>query len=232
MGGAWERMVKSVKEVLYGILKNHTLTDSQLYTVLTEAESIVNSRPLTHISDDVNDLDPLTPNHILLGRHRNWSAIIDTSASDVFSRKKWRQVQGVSCEFWRRWKQEYLPTLTKRGKWRKGCCNLREGELVLLKDDDFTKKGKWPLARVTKVVPGKDGVVRVADIRTKDGEYTRPVTRLCRLEDNIIDEVLEDQDPVQNVVPEEKTPGELKLLICNVLHSRNIWRSRRFAKGL
>ena len=44
---------------------------------------------------------------------------------------------------------------------------------------------KLPLARVIKVLPGKDGVVRVAEIRTKDGSYTRPVSRLLRLEDDI-----------------------------------------------
>ena len=38
---------------------------------------------------------------------------------------------------------------------------------------------------MTKAVPGKDGVVRVAEIRTKDGSYTRPVARLLRLEDDI-----------------------------------------------
>ena len=135
MGGVWERLVRSVKEVLYGILQSRVMTDSQLYTALTEVENIVNSRPLTHISDDASDLNPLTPNHVLIGRHRNWSAVIDTNSSDVLSRKKWRQVQGVSHEFWTRWKQEYLPMLTKRVKWQKGYGNLKQGELGLLNDD-------------------------------------------------------------------------------------------------
>ena len=58
------------------------------------------------------------------------------------------------------------------------------GELVLL-DDDSSKRRNWPLARVTNVQPGKDGTVRVAEIRTKDGTYTRPVSKLLRLEDDI-----------------------------------------------
>ena len=66
MGGAWERLVRSVKEVLYRLIKDHVLTDAQLATVLTEAESVVNS-PLTHISGDPSDLGALTPSHILLG---------------------------------------------------------------------------------------------------------------------------------------------------------------------
>jgi hypothetical protein len=187
MGGIWERMVRSVKEVLYGLLKDHVLTDPQLHTVLTEAEHIVNSRPITHVSDDVNDLEALTPNHLLLGRHRNWSAIIDTSCTDVFSRKKWKQVQGIRATFWDRWRREYLPTLSRRPKWRKEKINFQPGELVLLRDDDFTKRNKWPLARITKVLPGRDNVVRVVEIKTKDGEYTRPVAGLYKLEGNMDD---------------------------------------------
>ena len=77
--------------------------------------------------------------------------------------------------------------MTKRPKWRKENINLQPGELVLLRDDDFTKRNKWPLARITKVLPGRDNVVRVVQIKTKDGEYTRPVTGLYRLEGNMDD---------------------------------------------
>ena len=48
-------------------------------------------------------------------------------------------------------------------------------ELVIVEDDDL-KKRQWPLARITKVVPSKDGVVRVVEVRTKNGTYTRPAT--------------------------------------------------------
>ena len=40
---------------------------------------------------------------------------------------------------------------------------------------------KWPLAHVTQVHPGEDGVVRVATIRTPKGIYKRPVTKLVPL---------------------------------------------------
>ena len=184
MGGIWERMVRSVKEVMSGLLKEHTLTDPQLYTVLTEVENIVNSRPLTHVSEDVEDLEALTPNHLLLGKHLNWGAIIDTNATDVFSRKKWKQVQGVRAVFWERWTKEYLPTLTRRHKWRREAHNFTVGELVLLRDEEHTKRGKWPLGRITKVMPGRDNNIRVVEVKTKDGIYTRPVASLYRLEDN------------------------------------------------
>ena len=182
MGGIWERLVRSCKEVMSGIVKNHVLTDPQLLTLMTEVESIVNSRPLTHVSEDVTDLEALTPNHILLGKYRNWAHISDVDERDVTSRKKYKQVQALSNVFWDRWKKEYLPTLTKRPKWRKNKTNFAIGELVLLQDDDV-KRGKWPLARITNVLPGTDGIVRIVELRTKTGVYTRPVSKLYKLED-------------------------------------------------
>ena len=106
-----------------------------------------------------------------------------TDDQDITSRKHWRQVQGLTGIFWRRWKREYLPNLTKRTRWKDKVANFKVGELVLLNDDNL-RRGKWPLARITKVMPGKDNVVRVAEIRTRDGTYTRPVVKLYRLEDN------------------------------------------------
>ena len=182
MGGAWERLVRSSKEVLCGLVQKKVLTDSQLITFLTEVERILNSRPLTHISENIDDLDALTPNHILLGRHRNWHTITDISESDITSRNKWKQVQALQASFWQRWVKEYLPTLMKRPCWRTQKPNFVEGELVLVQDDDF-KRGKWPLGRITKVMPGADDVVRMVEVKMRNATYTRPVSKLYKLED-------------------------------------------------
>ena len=168
---------------MFGLIKDHVLTDSQLLTVLTEVESILNSRPLTHLSEDVSDLEPLTPNHILLGRHRSWSSITDVSEADITSRRKWKQVQALQRTFWSRWVKEYLPSLTKRSCWTEKIPNLEVGELVLVHEEDL-KRRKWPLGRIVSVSPSDDGVVRVAEVKTKSGTYTRPATKLYKLEDN------------------------------------------------
>ena len=172
----------SQRRVMFGLVKDHVITDSQLLTVLTEVESILNSRPLTHLSDDITDLEPLTPNHILLGRHRNWSSITDVSEADITSRRKWKQVQALTRTFWSRWIKEYLPSLTKRTCWKEKIPNLVVGELVLLEDDDL-KRRKWPLGRIVSVSPSADRVVRVAEVRTSNGIYTRPASKLYKLED-------------------------------------------------
>ena len=62
--------------------------------------------------------------------------------------------------------------------------NLTVGELVVLVDDDV-KRGNWPLGRITKVVvPSEDGVVRTVEVKAKNGIYTRPAVKICKLEDN------------------------------------------------
>ena len=38
-------------------------------------------------------------------------------------------------------------------------------------------------------MPGEDGVVRVVEVKTKDGVYTRPVAKICPLEDELSTEV-------------------------------------------
>ena len=63
---------------------------------------------------------------------------------------------------------------------------MKVGELVIVQDDDI-KRGKWPLARVIQILPGRDGIVRVAEIKTRSGVYTRPTSKLLRLEDTVGD---------------------------------------------
>ena len=83
--------------------------------------------------------------------------------------------------------KEYLPTLTTLpSSQRTEHRNHQQGDLVLLFEKDLRRE-KWPLARVEKVMPGKDGVVRVVDVRTKDGIYTRPAAKVLRLEDEQFD---------------------------------------------
>ena len=160
------------------------LTDPQLATLLTEVESILNSRPLTHISSDINDLEAFTPNHILLGLHRKWESMMNVDKDDVTSRKHWRQVQALSIVFWERWRKEYLPELTKRSKWRGQVPNYQVGELVVLSDEQSKKKGKWSLARITRTMPGDDGVVRTVELKTATGTLVRPTSKLYRLEES------------------------------------------------
>jgi hypothetical protein len=65
-GGVWECCIRTVRKILLALLKQQTVDDECLTTIMCEVESIMNSRPLTKVSDDPNDLEALTPNYLLL----------------------------------------------------------------------------------------------------------------------------------------------------------------------
>ena len=53
-GGVWERMIRSVRWVLNSLLNQQTLTDEVLQTLFCEIEAILNNRPITITSSDID----------------------------------------------------------------------------------------------------------------------------------------------------------------------------------
>ena len=101
--GTWERMIRSVRQILKVLLKEQVVCDELLHTVLAEATNILNSRPLTRNSDDPMDEESLTPNHLLQLRpcHSLPPGIFEKE--DLHFRRQWRQAQYLSNLFWKRW---------------------------------------------------------------------------------------------------------------------------------
>ncbi len=54
------------KSALYASVGAQSVTEEVLRTVLTEVEGILNSKPLGYLSSDVSDVNPVTPNHLLI----------------------------------------------------------------------------------------------------------------------------------------------------------------------
>ena len=102
MGGATETMVKIMKKALKSSVRDKIFTDEALSAFLTEVESIINSRPLAAASDDINDLEPTTPNHLLIGKSSpNYRPCV-SQEQDISRRKKWKAVQAATVMFWKR----------------------------------------------------------------------------------------------------------------------------------
>ena len=180
-GGLWERMIRTMRRVLFAILNSSTrLTDDVLTTVFCEAENIINSRPITKCSDDANDLEPLTPNHLLVLKGNYSYPWTNPNEGNLYQRK-WRAVQCYVNTFWKRWLREYLPDLQRRQKWQDVKPNIRIGDMVLLIDDN-APRGAWPLGRVSEVNSGRDGLVRSVRLVTKSGQLVRPITKVVLLE--------------------------------------------------
>ena len=181
MGGIWERMVRSVKKILKVLLKNQVVTDEVLQTLLTEVEGILNSRPITQVSQDSRDLEPLTPKHLLLLRPNSCLPPDVFTDADSYGARSWRQAQYLANQFWRRWLREYLPLLQLRQKWMTPRRSLKEGDLVLVADEN-APRGEWPLGRVVQTYPDRIGRVRYVDVRVGMKNLRRPITKLCFLE--------------------------------------------------
>jgi hypothetical protein len=182
-GGAWERLIKSVKRSMRIVLQQHTVHEDTFYTVLCEIENVLNSRPLSYVNNDHSHPTPLTPNHFLHHAGTTVSPINAPNAGDNLSRKRWRQSQLISEHLWRRWRREYLPTLTVRRKWLHERRSLRAGDVVMIVDNN-APRGSWPLARVIEAIPGRDDCVRSVRLKTTTGELVRPASCICLLEES------------------------------------------------
>ena len=100
--GVWERCIRTVRKVLKALVKQQILDDEGIITLMCEAESIVNSRPLTKVSDDFNDAEALTPNHLLLLRAAPSLPPGIFTKEECYGRRRWRQVQYMAEIFWSR----------------------------------------------------------------------------------------------------------------------------------
>ncbi|XP_065075164.1 uncharacterized protein LOC135698945 [Ochlerotatus camptorhynchus] len=158
-----------------------TPNEETLATVLVEAESMVNSRPLTYIPLESSQQEALTSNHFLLlsssGVVQTPSTIADPKQT---CRTDWNLCQVMVDQFWRQWVWEYLPTIARRTKWFEDVKPIEVGDLVMLVEKK-TRNG-WIRGRVAEVVVGKDGRVRDAVVQTADGMVHRPVATLALLD--------------------------------------------------
>uniref|UniRef100_A0A069DYA1 Putative bel15-i ag n=1 Tax=Panstrongylus megistus TaxID=65343 RepID=A0A069DYA1_9HEMI len=183
-GGLWEAGVKSVKYHLKRMTNNSNLNFEELYTVLTQIEAILHSRPLTPLSSSPDDLLPLTPSHFLTNDSLLLPPEPDFTKTPINRLRRWHMVQAIVQHFWKRWSSEFLLQLQQRAKWKSPNNNIQIRDIVLL-DSSTLPPQHWVLARVTQVHPGSDGIVRVATIKTSSGkQFTRAVNKLYPLPTN------------------------------------------------
>lgn len=179
-GGIWEAGVKSAKHHLRRVMGNSHLTFEEISTLFAQVEAILNSRPLCPLSSSPNDLLSLSPGHFIIGRPL--TALPPPALADCHDnqRKRYEHLETIRQHFWRRWQKEYISELQQRTKWKSNTAQLNIGDMVLISEDN-TPPLCWRLGRVLRLIPGPDGISRVADIQTMKGCVRRSLTRLCPL---------------------------------------------------
>ncbi|XP_076849293.1 uncharacterized protein LOC143497287 [Brachyhypopomus gauderio] len=182
MGGTWERMIGISRRILDSMLLqagNPTLTHEVLTTLMAEVTAIVNARPLVPVSSDPEAPLILTPSTLLT--QKSVSIPIppgDFTKADMY-KHQWKRVQALADTFWARWQKEYLNMLQTRQKWQDRKPNLKEGDIILLKDKQL-KRNQWPMGVVVKTFPSRDGIVRKMEVKVAHGKtaktFYRPIS--------------------------------------------------------
>ncbi|GFT14168.1 integrase catalytic domain-containing protein [Trichonephila clavipes] len=138
-GGFWERIVGMLKNVLRKVLGKASLNEEELNTLLCDAESIINSRPITYLSEDPKDLVALTPAMFLQEIREIGVPDFDMIDSKKLERRFIYRVK-IRKDLRNRFRNEYL---------------------------------------------GKDGRIRVVEVKTPSGNFIRPIQKLYPLEVNL-----------------------------------------------
>ena len=180
-GGLWEASVKSFKNHFTRVAGNSLLAYEQLHTYVVEIEAILNSRPLTPLSSDPNDLLPLTLGHFLIGNSMTSLPMTDLRMTPV-NRLSWQLAQQMRQHFWDRWHREFLKEMISRNKWQAATDQsaIKIGTLVVLKEDNIAPM-TWKLGRIIDKHPGQDGVIRTITLQTAFGIYKRSLKQVYTL---------------------------------------------------
>jgi len=174
-GGFYERQVRLLKEALQHIIMQrvHKLDDEEFYTIVTMAEGMINTRPIGLLSHDPQDPAPLTPAHFMLGGpYRDLAPLVGKWPLP----KRFFRIQEVLDQFWERWLREVIPSLHKQNKWFATREALHVGQVVIVLDEKT--RGKWPLGRITDILPSSDDLVREVEVLYKGKKFLRPIHRV------------------------------------------------------
>ncbi|XP_064614545.1 uncharacterized protein LOC135478203 [Liolophura sinensis] len=176
-GGFYESLIRQIKRALQVAVGKQVLTWNEMATVFAEVQCLVDSRPIGFTPKNPNDIQPLTPNHFVLGRAT--PAVHQGPFQETRNlRKRFEFVQMLVQQFWKRFVHEYIPTLTKRSKWQRKGRQLQVDDIVLLTEINVPR-GKWNLGRIVETYQGQDGIVRNVKVKTQYGEYKRSVQKCC-----------------------------------------------------
>ena len=172
-GGFYERLIGIVKNSLKKILGRARLTYNEIQTFICEIENIVNTRPLTYLSEENFD-EPLTPYHLLHGRNltNKNHFTITKNMTDNDARTCRERIQTLVLHFKKCFHQEYLAKLQERQLHKsrkfKNSCTVKVGDVVLIKDvnkpqNDMAKRASPKIDRRQRYIStrGRDKGVSV-----------------------------------------------------------------------
>ena len=211
--GLSEATVKVLKRSLsHALHPGVILGYDELVTLLARISYSINQRPLGLANTSQNSLQedqlmPLTPNMILLGRNSNESPALEYAEDQRFTARL-GYVAAVETEWWKKWVKEVMPTLLPLPKWKKEQQNLMIGDIVMMWYEGNVKDN-YRLAKICEVFPDEKGLVRTVRVqyRKKDIRESKEVYRYKPLTEEkvavqrlqLISSTLEDEEHTEEV---------------------------------
>ncbi|XP_069184059.1 uncharacterized protein [Procambarus clarkii] len=189
-GGFYERMVGTVKKCLRKTLHRQKINLTELQTLVVEIEARVNNRPLTYLSEDFSQREPLSPSHMIHGGPL--SPLISlgdedpadpscVKASDLV--ESYRHLSRVIEKCNEVWTREYLTALREYHYGAASPCNkvqLKPGDLVLLDSDG--SRSDWPIGKIVDIHLDRHGVLRIVKVQCRGTTTLKTLEKLVPLE--------------------------------------------------
>jgi len=192
MGGLYERLVGVTKRALRKVIGSRCLSEKQLVTVLTEAETVVNSRPLIYVDDDINSSFIITPLSFLSQSHQHFlpDFKIDSDTFEPTGKistcqqllQRWKSGQRCLNQFWLIWCKDYLLSLRERSNSTAGKVRNSYKEKPQIRDVVLIKeslpRAQWKIGKVTKLIKGRDNLIRSAEVMLPSRKYLHRALKL------------------------------------------------------
>ena len=200
-------------------------------TLLTEIETRVNNRPLTYIHENLNEVEALTPNHLITGRRiEPIPAIVTKKVEDPDFllanqninadnlRRKFNNVSKILKQWNRIWKDEYLSSLRETYYGANPKINqppLKVGDIVIIDTD--TPRSNWPLGKIVSLHPDGNGSWRTVKVLSRGIMSLRTIDKLIPME------ISENNASLNSDVPQS---GESQPRRLAAVNARQRWQSQ------
>ena len=181
-GGQFERLIGIFKSAFYKVVGKGLLTFEELSDVVLDVEICMNNRPLSYLEDDI-EFPILTPNSFVLQQSNVVPELEGHHIEDGDLRKRAKYLRNIKNHLWSRWQREYLTSLRQhyQTNHRSVTGHPKEGDIVLIKGEE-KNRNKWKIGKVTKLIRGKDKVVRGVKLQCDKAILERPIQLIYPLE--------------------------------------------------
>ncbi|GFU78901.1 integrase catalytic domain-containing protein [Trichonephila clavipes] len=194
-----------------------TRTPKILWKFIPPTAAWWGGRPLTYVSENPEELIPLTPSKFLISnKNSNIEDIEELNSNRLNKRIKYRSK--LLKDLRQRFRNEYLSQLIQKHN-EKESRDPQIGEVVLVGDDN-KKRLFRALAKIIELIPGRDGKIRTVRLKTQHGKMLRPIQRIYPLEIRSNENLQRGMEESIPTVSETLSPDEV--IFKNILHPGDV----------